>query len=444
MKAAPGSANRRPWLRHHRRHARTRRFSREYWTFFFAAFCMDLGFGLYIFLFNLYLTDLHFDERFLGHVLAFFTLGNVAGTIPAMIAARKYGLRTLLPIVFSFVPAVAALRLFFLSHSAQFLLAFLTGAALCGWPICFSPVVAQLTDDDNRADGFSIAFATGIGLGAVAGIAGGYIPELLHASPLHIGLVNGIRAVLLMACVVVAMGFWPIGKLKLEHSAPPTGARLRIFHPYLFRFLPAFLLWNVVTGSFPLFGAVYLQNALGFPLGKLGAVFGASQLMQFVAVLGAPLLFRRTGTGGGISLAQLVTAALLVSLAQTRFMPAAICLYVLYFAVQFLCGPGIYQMLMEQVPEAERSSASAIQNLSGALCQAGTAAITGACIIAYGYRALLIGNAVMAFLASLFFAWLGLNARRGNAKRAAAGVSTASPCIASPDADWALLDKGGR
>lgn len=412
MVAIARAATRWTWFTRVLRLSQTNRFSADYWAFFFAAFCMDLGFGLFVFLFNLYLTDLHFDEYFIGRILACFTLGNVAGTIPAMITARRYGLRTLLLVAFGFVPVLAALRLFFLSQAAQILLAFLTGAALCGWPICFSPVVAQLTDRENRAAGFSIAFATGIGLGTVAGIAGGYLPELLQASPFHLSIVNGIRLVLLMACAVVALGLLPMSKLSLAQSLPAPGARVRIIHPYLCRFLPAFLLWNVVTGSFPLFGAVYLQKILGLPLGRLGGVFAASQLMQFIAVLAAPLLFRRTGLSGGVSLAQVVTAGLLVAIAGTRFATAAICLYVLYFAAQFLCGPGIYQLLMEHIPEAERSSASAIQNLSGALCQAATAAITGTCIVVYGYRTLLIGNAAIAGITAVLFAWLGFRGRR--------------------------------
>lgn len=408
MAATPGTAAGHAMMGLHGVRALIRRFGCNYWAFFFAAFCMDLGFGLFVFLFNLYLTDLHFDERSIGHVLACFTLGNVAGTIPAMIAARRYGLRPLLLFAFSVVPALAGLRLFFLGEPAQLALAFLTGAALCCWPICFSPALAQLTSEENRAAGFSIAFAAGIGLGTLAGVAGGYIPELLQASPLHLRLVDGIRVVLLMACIFVGLGLWPLTKLSLKRRAFSPGARPRIFHPYLFRFLPAFMLWNVVTGSFSLFGAVYLQKTLGFPLGSLGAVFGASQLMQFIAVLGAPLLFRRAGITGGVSLAQLATAALLVSIAETRLVPAAVCFYVLYFAAQFMCGPGIYQMLMEHIPEAERSSASAIQNLCGALCQAGTAAITGTCIVAYGYRTLLVANAAVAVLVSMLFAWLGL------------------------------------
>lgn len=413
------------------------RFSRSYWAFFISAFCMDIGFGLYVFLFNLYLTDLHFDERLIGRVLALFTLGNVAGTVPAMIAARRYGLRPLLLFVFIAAPVFAAMRLFYLQEPAQLTLAFLTGAALCGWPIGFSPMIAQFTDDRNRTAGFSIAFATGIGVGTLSGFAGGYIPELLHTGPLHLSLTDGIRVVLLMACAIVAVGACPLAMTAHGPRISSQGAHQRIFHPYLFRFLPAFVLWSLVAGSFPLFGAVYLQKALGFPIGRLGAVFAASQFMQFIAVLSAPCLFRRTGIGTGVSLGQLATAVLLVSLAEIRSEPAAVCVFVLYFAAQFMCGPGIYQMLMEQIPESERSSASAVQNLSGALCQAGAAAIAGTCIVVYGYRALLAADAMAAVLASLFFAWLGFQAQT-TGPRTLEMPRAASVSDVPSDGEWSL------
>ncbi len=384
------------------------RFSRSYWTFFCAAFCMDLGFSLFIFLFNLYLTDLHFDERMIGRIMACFTLGNVAGTIPGMLAARRFGLRPLLLFTFCLAPILSVLRIFFLDQHAQLTLAFLTGTTLCGWPICFSPVIAQVTREDNRASGFSLAFAAGIGLGSLSGIAGGYIPELLHLSALHLSLIHGIRLVLLAACVTVAVGIAPLLRLSLDHHAASRNKRTRIVHPFLLRFLPAFVLWNVVTGSFPMFGAIYLQKSLGIPLGRIGAVFAGSQLAQFTAVLCAPLLLKRVGAANGIAMAQLGTGVFLVLIAATRFVPAAVCFYLLYFAAQFMCGPGIYQMLMERVPEEERSTASALQNLSGALCQAGTAAITGACIVAYSYRSVLIGDACVAALAALLFVLLGV------------------------------------
>jgi len=384
------------------------KFRRNYWAFFSAAACMDLGIGLFMFLFNLYLTDLHFNEGMIGRIMACFTLGNVAGTIPGMMATRRYGLRPMLLFTFCLTPVLAVLRIFFLEQHAQFVLAFLMGSTLCGWPICFSPVIVQVTDESNRASGFSLAFAAGIGLGSLAGLGGGYVPEILHSGMLHLSLLQGIRVVLMAACAMVVLGIAPLARLSLSKPATSPDRRVRIVHPFLLQFLPAFVLWNVVTGSFPIFGAVYLQKSLGIPLGRIGAVFAGSQLAQVMAVLCAPMLLKRLGVANGIAAAQLGTGIFLVLIAATRFVPAAVCFYLLYFAAQFMCGPGIYQMLMERIPEEERSTASALQNLCGALCQSGTAAITGACIVAYSYRTVLIGDACIAVVAALLFVWLGL------------------------------------
>jgi MFS family permease len=378
------------------------RFSPEFWTFFAAAFFFDLGFGLFFFLFNLYLTDLHFNERAVGYIAASLTLGNVVATLPVTFLARRYGLQPLLLFSFLSAPLICMARVLILWGPAQIALAFATGMALCCWPVCFSPAIAALTEERNRTSGFSIMFATGIGMGTFAGLLGGYIPELLHSGRMHLSILGGIRIVLLLSCGVFLLGAWPLWKLKLRDRLPEPGQRMRL-HPFLLRFLPPFVLWNVVTGSFPAFGAIYLQQVLKIPLGRLGMVFSASQLAQFAAVLAAPLLFRRRGLIKGIALAQVCTAIFLVLIGATKMVPAAVCFYLAYNAMQFMCGPGIYNLLMNRIPEQERSTASAVQNLTGAICQAGTQALTGLCIVQFGYSPVLMANAGFAVVAGLLF-----------------------------------------
>ncbi|MEI9970353.1 MAG: hypothetical protein WDM87_17690 [Terracidiphilus sp.] len=40
-----------------------KKLSRGFWVFFAVAFFFDFGFSVYVFLFNLYLLDFHFNER---------------------------------------------------------------------------------------------------------------------------------------------------------------------------------------------------------------------------------------------------------------------------------------------------------------------------------------------------------------------------------------------
>lgn len=251
-----------------------------------------------------------------------------------------------------------------------------------------------------------MTFATGIGLGTLAGLAGGYLPELLRSAGHAGALVGSMRTVLQLACVVALLGVVPILKLNLGKPETADKRRIRIFHPFLLWFLPPFVVWNIVTGSFPPFAAVYLQQHLAIGLPHVGLIFSIAQLLQFTSVLLSPLLYRRWGRIAGVAAAQACTAIALVSMALTHNGSFAIAYYLVYSGAQWMTGPGIYSFLMDNIPEEERSTASAIQNFSGAICQAATAAITGWCIVRFGYGDVLLGNAGAAILASALFVLL--------------------------------------
>jgi MFS family permease len=376
--------------------------SRGFWIFFTAAFFFDLGFGLYFFLFNLFLANSHFNEKFLGLATGALTLGNVAGTIPIGLAVRRYGLRPVLLFCFVAAPCIGIVRALVLWPPGQIGLSFLCGVALSCWPVCFAPTVARLTTEKNRVSAFSIVFATGIGTGTLAGLVGGYLPGMLvGAAGGEKHLAEGMRLVLLFACGFVMLGIWSILKLEVSSARETDKPRIRIFHPFLYRFLPAFALWSVVTGSFVPFAAVFLQQHLGIPMRHVGLIFAGSQLTQFAAVLLAPIVYRKWGTITGIMCTQIATGIAVFALSHARGTPMAIGFYLCYMGAQFMSGPGLYSLLMTRVPDAERSTASAVQNIAGALCQAASAAITGSCLVRFGYPAVLSGNAVVAIAASL-------------------------------------------
>ena len=66
--AAPGGAGGASFLKAPREWLLKQKLSRGFWIFFTVAFFFDFGFAVYFFLFNLYLLDLHFNERVIGLV----------------------------------------------------------------------------------------------------------------------------------------------------------------------------------------------------------------------------------------------------------------------------------------------------------------------------------------------------------------------------------------
>jgi hypothetical protein len=256
-----------------------------------------------------------------------------------------------------------------------------------------------------------MVFATGIGMGTLAGLAGGWIPGLLMAHRIVRSESAAMQFVLLGACAIVLCGAWPVSQLKLDERLSTPARRTRVVHPFLIRFLPPFLLWSASTASFPVFGAIWLHKSLGFELGRVGTVFSASQLAQCAAVLASPLLLRVAGITRGVAAVQFGSASIAICLAIAGGARASVLLYLLYSAGQFMCGPGIYNLLMSRVPEAERSTASAVQNACGAVCQAAAASLTGFAIVHSGYGVVLAGNAGAALCAGLLFLALGSRVR---------------------------------
>jgi MFS family permease len=374
-----------------------------FWMFFAAAFFFDLGIGLYFFLFNLFLANLHFNEKFLGLVSGALTLGNVAGTIPISMVARRFGLRRALLLCFVAAPLISCLRPFILWQPGQIGLAFLTGVALSSWPVCFSPVVASLTTEKNRVFAFSLVFATGIGTGTLAGLVGGYLPDLLRATTGASHIVDSMRLVLLLASGIIMLGIWPILHLRLGPEERTGKQRFRLFHPFLFRFLPPFALWSFASGAFTPFAAVYLQQHLGIPLQHVGIIFSSSQLVQCFAVLLAPFVFRRLGDITGIAFTQVAAGVAIFALGLNRSPSFAVALYLGYTGLQFMSGPGLYSLLMSRIPNNERSTVSAVQNIVCALSGSVAAVISGAVIVRYGYPTMLATNGGIAAVAALLF-----------------------------------------
>ena len=375
--------------------------SRQFWVFFTAAFFFDFGIGLFFFLFNLYLLNLHFDERSIGLIAGSLTFGNVVGTVPVGILVRRFGLQKMLLLCFVIAPLISICRIAFLAMPSQITLAFCTGAALSSWPVCFAPTIAKLTSEENRVFAFSISFATGIGTGTLAGFIGGSLPDWLNSAHPSASTADGMRLVLICASLLAMLGVWPILRLRLGQPERTESNGRQSFHPYLWRFLPAFAIWSFVTGSFIPFAPIFFQKRVGMPLQQVGAIFSASQFAQVVAVLIAPLLYRRAGSVAGIICAQLLAGGAIVTLCFGQAVPFILAAYLFFTAAQFAASPGFYGLLMSRLPDENRSTASAAQNITGALVQAGSAAITGSLIVRFGYSTLFWTNAVLSLIAAI-------------------------------------------
>jgi MFS family permease len=392
---------------------RRQRLSRDFWIFFLAAFFFDAGFSVYFFLFNLYLLDVHYNERVIGLIGGAFTLGTVVGTLPAGLLAQKIGLRRMLAICFGAASLFNASRALWTWEPAQMVLAFLAGMAMCCWGICFLPAVARLTTEENRTSAFSLTYSVSIGTSMLGGIVTGYLPLLSKAAGFTFQAVEIKRFILVAACGMALFSFLPLLYLRIpvqssqEQEAPRRTGRhwLQMLgrYPFLVRFLPLMALWAAILAAFTPFANIYLERQLHIPLAHIGLIFSSTQALQFSMGLLVPLVVRMLGLINGIVATQITAGLALFAMALAGNGGVAVALYLIFSAAQWASSPALYNLLMNETPDRQRSTAAAMTLFANALAGSVATAVAGVLFTRFGYKPVLTGIAGVALVVAILF-----------------------------------------
>jgi len=385
--------------------ASTNGLSRQFWIFFAASSLFDIGLFIFFFLYNLFLLDYGYTERFLGQVTSANAIGGIAGALPAAVLVQRFGLQRTMLVCLTLVVVLTASLALFVSAIPQLCFAFLASAASTAWSVCANPATAQLTTEQNRSFGFSVMGSTGIGLGVFASLVGGSLPGWLGRVVPTATSGQLKQGTLLIACAVVALALWPTSRLSFG-SVPVAEKKVYPRNPFVFRFLIAIAIWSLAAGAFTPFFNAYCSQQLRMPLREMGVIFSAIQLISMVAILAAPLLFRKAGLVTGIVYTQVAAAVALACLARTSAVWGAATLYVGYSAFLWMSEPGMFTLLMNRVDPSERSGASALNLLVMSLSGAIAAALAGASLEHYGYSAVMYVTAAVTLGAAGAFRWL--------------------------------------
>jgi len=340
------------------------------------------------------------------------TAGNIAGTILAVLAMQRFGMRRTLLCSFAVTATLSLLRAYITFPPALIGLAAIAGLASSAWAVAYSPAVTQLTTKRNRAVAFSFISSAGISIGILGGLAAGRLPGWISNAHVARSTLESYRFSLFSGAAFVLLALLPLSRVKFG-AAVPEERKLHRPSPLLVRFLTAMAVWNVGTGALNPFFNVFFAQRIHLPVQQIGYVFAAAQVAQVIAILLSPLVFRKFGLTRGISGMQMATAVALFILAAVAGPVGAALGYCAYMMTQYMSEPGQFTLLMEAVRAAERNSASALNFLVTFAGQALAAAAAGWLLARFGYPPVMVAAGVICVLAALLFRVLLANPRPG-------------------------------
>ena len=360
----------------------------QFLRFLAATSLFNFGMSIFFLLYNILLLYRGFQEDFLGSLSSTMSIGSIAGTLPAAFVLHKLGIRTTLVATLSAIAAVCAVRTLAVTPSLLIASAFAGGFLFSFYAVSIAPTVAQLTTERSRPFAFSLFFSLGIGIGVLAGLAGGQLPAL-----------TSLQSTLFVACGIAALGALPALGLRFR-SHPESEQRVYPRGRFIKGFLAVVLLWSLATGAFNPFFTVYFSKNLAMPVNQIGAVFSFAQLAQVVALLLAPIVLRSMGIVNGLMSIQIATGLCLAALAMGPTGVLAGAVYAAYVAFQYMSEPGMYSLLMGRIEPHEQSGASALNFLVIFGAQALAASISGVGVRHLGYPVVLVTAALTALLAA--------------------------------------------
>ncbi|HXS13184.1 MAG TPA: MFS transporter [Acidobacteriaceae bacterium] len=405
-------------------------FSRNFWSYFLAIFCFDAGYGVFFFLFNLYLLDLGFSEKLMGWVGGAVTLGSVLVMMPVGLLSKRIGVKPLIITCFVASPIFNALRAVYIWWPAQIALALLAGATMSAGTVCYLPAVARLTTDKNRTAAFSLIISASLGAAALGGMICGYLPAWVKAAGISMHAADLKRIILLVSCAVVLLGLLPLFRLQFpeptnepaKESTFQTSFRRWKPSPFLLRFLPLMALWAAVVASFTPFGSVYLSSVLHMPMSQIGLVFSGIQIVQLCMGAAAPIVFRALGLVNGIVVVQAGAGIMLCALALAHDVKLAVAAYLIVSALQWMSSPGLYDLVMSKTPDRQRNTASAATLLWNSIAASVATACCGVLFARFGYPRVLFGIAALALIVAVLV-WLLLTPKDNGEQMVQAGIA---------------------
>lgn len=369
-------------------------FNRNIKLFMLANVLIQIGMGVFMVMYNLYIKELGMPETINGKVISMTALASAIMLIPAGFLSDRFGRKW--TIVGGAV--LGALTLFYRSFAVAELplvtAAFLTGLFMAFVQVSGIPFLAEHSKASERVHLFSVYFALMTLANVLGSLLGGVVSDALQWL-LAMDAVHAIRWSLLFGSLLYAFGLIPL--LRLNNQKPPreekvntrididaADASLSKNLTAIFHFSFASLLIGLGSGLVVPYLNLYFSNRFEASNTYIGLILALGSAMTVVATLIGPLLVNKVGKVKAMLLFQLLSIPFLILTAYTTSLLLASLGFLLRQALMNAGNPIQSAIAMEVVHDKYKGLANSANQMVFNIGWAAMGPIAAGLVISFG------------------------------------------------------------
>ncbi|MDN7243160.1 MFS transporter [Planococcus sp. N028] len=302
-------------------------FNKNIKLFMLANVLIQIGMGVFMVMYNLYIKELGMPETVNGQVISMTALASAIILIPAGFLSDRFGRKWIIIGGALLTAATLFYRSFAIAETPLIYAAFFTGLFMAFVQVSGVPFLAENSKSAERVHLFSIYFALMTVANVIGSLLGGIVSDVFQAF-LSMAAVEAIRWSLLFGAALFAMGLIPL--FRLNHNLPATEKKVEAHIKIdpadmdlkknlivIFHFSFASLLIGIGSGLVVPYLNLYFSNRFDASNAYIGLILSLGSAMTAVAMLIGPVLVRKVGKVKALILFQLLSIPFLLLTAFT-------------------------------------------------------------------------------------------------------------------------------
>jgi MFS family permease len=390
------------------------RLSHEIRLYLLYTLLVNIGIGVFVLIYNLYLVQISLKEDFIGQLNAVQTVAMGVAALLMGIAINRYGTwRCTIYGTILFLGSTIALVCL---HDPTSILvtSALNGAALAFMTVPTMPFIVEWTTPEARTLAAALTFSIYSISSTIGSLIGGWTPRLVAMfAGTPVESVMSYRTTLLIGIAIGFFGLiplWSMRRIRNHDQADLAQSAVLVELPTATRrvrrdmsvFVLVGLIMSLGSGAVVPFVNVFLES-LGSNPDQIGIIFSIAGVIAAVTSLLAPAIYRKYGALISSFFIRLMSAPLYLALAFVPGTGVAIAAQVVRTTSINMAWPIDSSFISDVLPPRARANAFSLRSGAWNLGYALASVLAGEVIVADGYRLTFIVYGVTMAIATLTY-----------------------------------------